>query len=334
MEEIGCHFKFEKIIGNIYHNTELMLSSGRNCLRYIIKERKITTLFLPYFLCESLSEVAMLENVNVVYYHIDNELLPLNINQDELNENSYLYLVNYYGLLSDIIDDLIEKYKYVIVDNTHDFFDKDNHCADVIYNYRKYFGVPDGACIVSDDLLYNPTYSAGKSLDKIIEMVSRDETGEFFHYPTFKEADKHFKNEDLRYMSNFTRNYLNAIDYNTVLKKRLENYRILLEQLSKYNDLQLKEKELSYMYPLLVDDGDDLRNYLKKNNIYAIKLWPNILWNGANSEEIKRVENMILLPIDQRYSTDAMLYMSDVIDNYFSKNKSIKKILHWGKYGR
>lgn len=82
------------------------------------------------------------------------------------------------------------------------------------------------------------------------------------------------------------------------------------------------------MYPLLVDDGDDLRTYLKKNNIYDIKLWPNVLWNGANSEEIKRVENMILLPIDQRYSTDEMLYMSDVIDNYFSKNRSRKKILH------
>lgn len=50
MEEIGCHFKFEKIIGNIYHDTNLLLSSGRNCLKYIINERNITTLFIPYFL--------------------------------------------------------------------------------------------------------------------------------------------------------------------------------------------------------------------------------------------------------------------------------------------
>lgn len=50
MKEIGCHFKFEKIIGNIYHDTNLLLSSGRNCLKYIINERNITTLFLPYFL--------------------------------------------------------------------------------------------------------------------------------------------------------------------------------------------------------------------------------------------------------------------------------------------
>ena len=46
MEEIGCHFKFEKIIGNIYHDTNLLLSSGRNCLKYIINERNITTLYI------------------------------------------------------------------------------------------------------------------------------------------------------------------------------------------------------------------------------------------------------------------------------------------------
>ena len=48
MEEIGCHFKLEKIIGNKYHNSNLMLSSGRNCLRFIIKERKITTFILLF----------------------------------------------------------------------------------------------------------------------------------------------------------------------------------------------------------------------------------------------------------------------------------------------
>jgi len=328
MEEIGCHFKFEKLTGTPYHNTNLMLSSGRNCLRYILKERKITTLYLPYFLCESLSDVAKLENVNIIYYHVDNELLPLDINMDKLNDNTYLYIVNYYGLLTNKIDDLIDKYKFVIIDNTQDFFDKNKHCADTIYNYRKYFGVPDGACIVSDTLSYNPTYSKGVSLDKLIEMVSRDETGEFFHYSSFAEADKYFKNEDLKYMSNYTRNYLNAIDYNTILKNRLRNYKFLVQQISKYNNLDLKEKKINFMYPLLIDDGESLRSYLKENNIYSIKLWPNVLWNGSNSEEIKRAQNMILLPIDQRYSTDDMQYMCDIIDNYFKNNQTRKKRLH------
>ena len=123
MEEIGAHFKFEKIVGNVYHNTDLLLSSGRNCLRYIIKERVIITLFLPYFLCESLSEVALDENVKIIYYHIDDNFMPIGIDEDELNDKTYLYFVNYYGLFRNQITELIDRYKYVTIDNTHDFFD-------------------------------------------------------------------------------------------------------------------------------------------------------------------------------------------------------------------
>ncbi len=327
MEEIGCHFKFEKLFGNNYHNTELLLSSGRNCLRFIIKERNITTLFLPYFLCESLSEIAEKENVNIKYYHVNNELLPMDVDKRELNDNSYLYLVNYYGLISNKLDELVDKYKYLIIDNTHDFFDKKNYEADVIYNFRKFFGVPDGACIVSSDLCYNPNYPIGKSLGKISEMVSRDETGEFLHYPTFIDADKYFKNEDLCYMSNFTKNYIQAIDYRTVLKKRLQNYRFLLDELAKFNKLQLNDKELTYMYPLLIDNGDDLRDYLKRNNIYALELWPTVFWNGANYEEKERVKNTILLPIDQRYSYDEMFYIVNVINDYYKNGYCRKKLI-------
>lgn len=327
MEEIGCHFKFENINGNHYHNTNLLLSSGRNCLRYIIKERSIKTIFLPYFLCESLSEVSLSEKIQVKYYHVDDNLVPIGIDKSELNENTYLYIVNYYGLLRDKINTLIDKYKYVIIDNTHDFFNTNHYEADVIYNYRKYFGVPDGACIVSNDLIMNPNYSKGTSLEKIIEMVARDEKGEFLHYPTFLEADKHFKNEDLRYMSNFTQNYLKAINYNEIMKKRLENFRVLLTLLSKYNELNLNGLELSYMYPLLVSNGSDLREHLKKNNIYAITLWPNVMWNGSNINEQKNVENMILLPIDQRYSEYEMEYIAKVVDSYYSNTKCKIKIL-------
>lgn len=49
MEDIGCHFKFETIKGDTFHKTNLLLSSGRNCLRYIIKERGIKKIYIPYF---------------------------------------------------------------------------------------------------------------------------------------------------------------------------------------------------------------------------------------------------------------------------------------------
>lgn len=54
----------------------------------------------------------------------------------------------------------------------------------------------------------------------------------------------------------------------------------------------------------------------KRKNIYAVKLWPNVLWNGSNSSEKERVENMVLLPIDQRYSKDEMEYISKTVKEY------------------
>lgn len=324
MEDIGCHFKFEELNGTRYHNTILLLSSGRNCLRYIIRERNIKKIYLPYFLCESLSEVSSLENVEIIYYHVDMNLLPIGVDNMQLDETSYLYFVNYYGVLRSRINEYIDKYKYIIVDNTHDFFDISKHRADTIYNFRKYFGVPDGACIVSSSLQFNEEYKVGKSLEKIIEMVCRDETGEYFHYSTFLEADKHFKNEEIRYMSNFTRNYLSAIDYNNVLKKRLENFKILLSKLQKFNCREISSEDLSYMYPLLTECGIELRNYLREKNVYSMMLWPNILENGANRSEISFAENMVLLPIDQRYSEEEMIYISNIVEDFFSNRKEQK----------
>ena len=49
MEDIGGHFKFETIKGDIFHETNLLLSSVRNYLRYIIKERGIKKIYIPYF---------------------------------------------------------------------------------------------------------------------------------------------------------------------------------------------------------------------------------------------------------------------------------------------
>lgn len=51
MEEIGNHFKLEKLDGNKFHQTDLFFSSGRNCLRFIISKRNIKKILIPYFLC-------------------------------------------------------------------------------------------------------------------------------------------------------------------------------------------------------------------------------------------------------------------------------------------
>lgn len=234
MEEIGNHFKLEKLDGNKFHQTDLFFSSGRNCLRFIISKRNIKKILIPYFLCETVSESAINEEIEIEYYHIDNNYKPIDI-PTNMNSGTFLYLVNYYGILTgEPIIDIVDKYKNVIVDNTHNFYDDNKYGVDTIFNYRKYFGVPDGACIISN-LQYDPQLPKSKSLNRIVEFIEREESGKYFHYSTFMEADQYFHNEQISYISQFSDNYLKVINYGNCFTKRLNNYEYLNEKLSKYN---------------------------------------------------------------------------------------------------
>ena len=85
----------------------------------------------------------------IEFYHMDEGLHPV-LEERTLPEGEYLYLVNYYGQLT---DDKIRKYKKIygniIVDHTHAFFQKPLPGVDTLYSCRKFLGVSDGAYPVS-----------------------------------------------------------------------------------------------------------------------------------------------------------------------------------------
>ena len=92
--------------------------------------------------------------------------------------------------------------------------------------------------------------------------------------------------------------------------------------LKKYNRFELDCKDITYMYPLFVEkQGEDIRIFLKKNNIYSLKLWANMDWNGANSHELSISDNVVLLPIDQRYKEDDMEYIGNTINKFYTIKK-------------
>lgn len=320
MREIGGHFIFERFNNDQYHNTDLLLSSGRNCLRYLIRERNIQTLHLPYFLCETLFNVCVKEGIDVKFYHIDEKLHPV-INETNFSDEDFVYIVNYYGLLSnDVLHQLKGKYANVIIDNTHDFFDKTNVGTDTIYNYRKNFGVPEGACITGN-LKLNSSYPTSDSVGKVEELIFREEKNMFQHFTTFQEADRFFSGEELCLMADFTKNYLSGIDYNHAKTIREDNFESLHGVLGRYNDFNLSDS-LNYMYPLYTDRGNLLRQYLKENNVYSLMLWPNVLSNGANELEKDLTQNVVLLPMDQRYGFEEMKYITDLVTYYFETSSN------------
>lgn len=86
------------------------------------------------------------------YYRISSDFLP--VFDKKLSDNEYLYIVNYYGQISnEQIKMLQEKHKHIIFDNVQAFFQKPVQGIDTIYSCCKFFGVPDGAYLSTDCLM-------------------------------------------------------------------------------------------------------------------------------------------------------------------------------------
>lgn len=67
--------------------------------------------------------------------------------------------------------------------------------------------------------------------------------------------------------------------------------------------------ECPMIYPYYVDDKT-LRKKLIDNRIYVATYWPNVLkWCSEDKLEYELTNNIIALPIDQRYGSEEMDYI-------------------------
>ena len=127
-------------------------------------------------------------------------------------------------------------------------------------------------------------------------------------YNDYVSNNRTFETEPVKRMSKLTNNLLHAIDYKDAEMRRAANFAYLDEQLGKNN--QLKLKNAGFMYPLLVEDGAQLRQRLQKEKIYIPTLWPVVLSiTSPDSLEHRMARDILPLPIDQRYGKDDMEYM-------------------------
>ena len=323
---IGGYLELEKNRGTLFHNGAWTLNSGRSCLEWVIIEKKIKTIALPYFICDVVSEVCKKHRLKILRYHIDSNLQPADLPDDSVY---WLYLVNYYGTLK---PETISKYQRradidahdngliqgVIVDNTQAFYDIPVDEAYILYTCRKYFGVPDGAFLYARDLGGYEEFELDKSAEYVGHLLGRFEGDASDYYEVFKGNDERLRYTGIKRMSRLTENLLRGIDYEYVKKRRTENYRYLSEKLDNLNKLNaehLHNIEGAFAYPLWIDDGDSFRQKLIAEKIYVPILWPNTLKEtDSSSLEFDLAQNILPLPCDQRYGIDEMRRICEVIE--------------------
>lgn len=311
MNEIGGYIEFEHYDRPMLHEAAIKLNCGRNALAYLIETKGIKTISMPLFMCDSCEVVFKKYKVLVHYYSIGLDFKP---NEIKLEKDEWLYIVNYYGqLTNDYFVYLKERYKNLIVDNCQAYFQLPVSGIDTLYSCRKYFGVSDGAILYTDKKLEREL-SIDESHNRMTFLLGRFERSASEFYAGYVDNNRIFNNEPIKTMSRLTKNFLSGIDYDKVRQIRYTNFSYLHSELKAINKLQLSCPNGAFMYPLYIENGAKIRKKLQEKKIYIPTLWPAVLTRCTVGEcQFDMALNILPLPIDQRYSKEHMDYLIEQI---------------------
>lgn len=313
MREIGGYFQMENLCGEDYYPDLIKLNLGRTALLYLMKDLDIQKLRLPRYICDSVVKICHKAGYPVSFYSVDEKLNP--IIESPLEQGEYLYLINYYGQLSDEkILALKGKYEKIIVDHTHSFFQRPLKEVPTLYSVRKFFGVSDGAYLWTggakswmDPQMLEKDISNGR----MSHVLGRYEESASAYYSHMLDNAHSLEEESVKQMSVLTENLLRGIDYHRAKTTREKNYQVL-EKLQKKNGLNWEMPQGPLAYPFYFSGGKELRKLLAAKKIYVPVYWSNVIETmDQDTVEHDYAANILPLPCDQRYNEADMEFLAE-----------------------
>jgi len=313
MDVIGGYFGLELLNGKHFHEKAIKFNSARNCFEYILRAKQYTKVYIPYFTCEVMLEPIKKLHIDYEFYHIDKQLKPTKAYK--LNAAEAFLYINYWGLKQNDVEQLAKIYgKQLIVDNAQAFYAEPLLGIDTFYSARKFFGVPDGAYLYTD--IIDGHFEYDKSYERMAHLLKRIDCSPEEGFEDFHINEDKLINNPIKKMSKLTDAILCSIDYDQVKLKRIENFIFLDSYLSKTNRLgiHLNDYFCPIVYPYLVANGKEIKKRLIDNKIYVATYWPNVLeWCEDVDFDFQLAQNVVSLPIDQRYSIEEMKNIINLI---------------------
>lgn len=310
---IGGYFSLELRKGEHYHTNALRLNSARNCFEYVLRLKGYRKVFIPYYTCEVMLEPLIKLGVSYKFYSINTDFEPVYLPVLKKDE-AFLY-TNYFGLKQAVVCKLAGYYgKQLIVDNAQGFFTPPLEGIDTFYSPRKFIGVADGGYLYTDressiEFPQDISYNRMSHLLKRIDLPAEE------GYLDFQQNDNELIGQPIKRMSKLTEAVLCSVDYDAIRHKRRENYKILDAALSDKNKLKffLGEEDVPMVYPYYCEKKE-VRKRLIENRIYVATYWQNVLeWVSRLQVEYKYVQNILPLPVDQRYDMENDMYIINKI---------------------
>lgn len=298
--------------GTPYYPDLIKLNTARNSLEYILITKGYTTIYLPYFTCEVLLEPIRRLQVLYHFYKIDENMDP--IIDFQVDDKSCMLYTNYFGVKTATVKQLSNTQKNLIIDNAQAFYAEPISGIDTFYSCRKFFGVPDGAYLYTSSA-ERLTLQTDSSVDRVSHLIKAVDLNIEAGYSDYVRNNDVLIDNEIKAMSPFTQRLLDSVDYEHCATKRKQNFRFLHQQLGAFNEFQMPfdDEDTPMVYPLLISQPD-LKSKLIAQKIFVPTYWPNVYeWALPESLEYRLTQNIVSLPIDQRYNTEDMKYMADIV---------------------
>lgn len=325
----------------------VLTTSGRGALSLLLDHVKprIKRVLLPSYVCESVILPFEIAGYEISYYDVDKYLKPIDIESIK-NSNVGIFLhMGYFGFLTnEILSDLISSLKsesiITIEDVTHTLFSQQNKPIEsdfIIGSIRKWFGIPSGGFLASDNIMNFELIDANVDFinirrlslhQKFEYMNSGNESIKSTYLSGFNRAE-YILDGDIRpyKIDHDSEVIINNLDNKELQSARQRNYDFLLKHLRDVDGIEVifddVENDVTPMFfPIYVKNNrDELRRKLIENEIYCPVHWPIPKQvNGHLNITTKNIYDSILsIPCDQRYQIEDMRRIINEIVSFFQE---------------
>lgn len=319
--------------------------SGRTALDLIIRDIIIKkgsfSIYMPSYCCQSMIIPFVINNIDIHFYRVDYYENTLFFDFDFFNEYDVVYILDYFGYKSDIVNEIIireqSRGKIIIFDITHSYFcNYSNFYPDyMLMSFRKWF---DSNCGVA--YKYKNDFSIQKFNqvnDKYVELKEKAyymkkcyiegdvniEKNDFLSL--FKQAEYILDTDFISYQADKLSEYkINNIDKNSIIKKRRENAQILLSYFISNKSIyqlvfsKINIDDVPLCVPIVVnkEERNNIHKLLIKNNIFCPIHWPITDYHDNKYFDDTIYGSEISIICDQRYGKNEMQRIIEVLDKY------------------
>lgn len=318
--------------------------SGRSALRLALKQFGIgagDSVLIPSYLCDSVAGALLREGVIPIYYAVDVNLEPSldDVLMRKIEDTRAILIMDYFGRgssLDEHVPDLVSEGLSVLCDVSHSLFYRLRQPSGLVTAYvgslRKLLPLPDGGIVFSKQIRDMTSWSGQRNT---LEHASLRTAAMVWKEAWFCNDDKPKppfrelfvqaeslldESDEIGPISDVSKMLLNLIDLEFIVLRRRTNFLELLrlsdiwpENIRPFLD-SLGSGECPLGFPVIVDERDDLRQFLIDSRVY-----PPVHWSidactfGEFPDSIWLSEHMLTLPCDHRYDANDMQVIADLI---------------------